>query len=130
MNTWLTTLRSKLNQGESYEDLEPYFQQIASLFPHSLVAHYYLSLIYTERSNWEQAISELSNTLAILIGKEEEEDIFAEICQIRLLRARVSYHAGKYQIAEEDTNWIISQKAHLDREILAEALNIIRLSIV
>jgi tetratricopeptide (TPR) repeat protein len=124
VDRYLSILSSELDRGKSYADLEMSFQNIAKIFPNSLVAHYYLSLIYIEQFSWQKAISELSQTLQILLNKNIKEDLLAEICRIRLLRAKIYLNLFQYSLAYEDINWILARQNSLpDSELLLEALN-------
>lgn len=117
-------LCSELSQGKSYAELENSFRHLVDIFPDSLVGHYYLSLIYIERFSWQEAISELSKTLTILLKKSLSEDLLDEICRILLLRARVYLHLSQYSLAEADLNSLIERKnPSQDRELLAEILD-------
>jgi tetratricopeptide (TPR) repeat protein len=118
-------ISSELDKGKSYAEFESSFQQIAGIFPNSLVAHYYLSLIYIEQFSWQKAISALSQTLNILLNKQATEDLFAEICRVRLLRSRAYLNLLQYSLAYDDINWIITRKSNLqDSDLLFEALKI------
>ena len=124
VDSCLKILCSELGRGKSYLELESSFRDVVSVYPDSLISHYYLSLICIERFSWQEAISELSKILKILGNKNLDEDLSDEICRVRLLRAKVYLYLSQYFLAEVDLNWLVTQKnSARDRELFTEILD-------